>query len=101
MPITALSHVVAGLRPPEDFLKVGGTMEAAGVFHSLFYTAGRPGAAVAPSPGLAGAALTTYAGQVPWVNPTQGAMSYLARLEASASLAGSLYVIDRLWHNSG
>jgi hypothetical protein len=98
--ITTLDGVIAGMRPPEPLLKVGTTMEAIGIRHSLFYATGVPGAAVAPSPGLAGAALTTYAGQIPWVNPASG-NSYLARLSVSGSLAGRLLVFDRLWHNSG
>lgn len=100
MAISTLDGVIAGMRPPEDFLKVGGTMEAAGLHHSLLYTSGRPGAAVAPSPGMGGAALTTYAGQIPWVNPGAG-NSYLARLVAASSQTGCLLLVDRLWHNSG
>lgn len=100
MAITTLDGLIAGLRPPELLMKTGTTMEAAGVLHSLFYTAGRPGAAVAPSPGLAGAALTSYGGQVPYTDPVAG-NGYLARLEAHASIAGCLIVADRLWHNSG
>ena len=101
MAITTGDGLLAGMKPRESFIKATGTMEAAGVFASLFYTAGRPGAAVAPTPGLAGAALTTYAGQMPWTNPTGGALSYLARVFAGAGVAGSLFVCDRLWHNSG
>lgn len=100
MAITTVDGALAGMKPPEDFLKVGATMEAAGVFYSPFYVTGRPGAATAPSPGLNGAALTTYAGQIPFTNPGAG-NSYLARLEASASVAGKLLLCDRLWHNSG
>lgn len=101
MTITTLDGVIAGMRPPEDFLKVGGTMEAAGVFHSLFYTSGRPGAAVAPTPGMNGEALTSFAGQIPFVNPVSG-NSFLARLSASSSgSVGCLLLLDRLWHQSG
>lgn len=100
MAIVTLDQLLAGLLPPEDFIKVGSTMEAAGVWHSLLYTAGKPGAAVAPTPGLNGAALTTYAGQIPWTNPTGGSRSYIARLEAASSVAGRLMIFDRLWHNS-
>jgi hypothetical protein len=100
MSITSLDLAVAGMRPPEKILKVGGTMEAAGVLHSLFYATGRPGAAAAPSPGLAGAALTSYAGQIPFTNPVSG-YSYLERLFAAATQPGTLYLLDRLWHNSG
>ncbi len=75
-------------------------MEAAGVFYSPFYATGLPGAAVAPTPGLAGAALTAYAGQIPFTNPGAG-NSYLFRFAAAATLGGTLLLCDRLWHNSG
>lgn len=100
MAITTIDGVIAGMRPPEEFIKVGASMEGAGVFHSYFYTTGRPGAAAANSSGLGGAALTSAAGQVPFVNPGAG-NSYLARLECASSQAGSLLLCDRLWHNSG
>lgn len=100
MAITTLDGVIAGMTPPQMFLKNGGTMEGVGQLHSLFYTAGRPGAAVAPTPGMAGAALTTYAGQIPFTNPVSG-NSYLARLQANTNLVGTLVLCDRLWHNSG
>lgn len=100
MAITTLDQLIAGLRPPIDFLKIGGTMEAAGVLHSLFYSTGTPGAATAPSPGLSGAALTTYPGQIPFTNPSSG-NTHVARLSASSTVAGKLVLCDRLWHNSG
>lgn len=76
-------------------------MEAAGVLHSLLYAAGRPGAGVAPSPGIAGAALTSYGGQLPHADAPALQQTYLMRLFAAATAAGSLIVYDRLWHNSG
>ena len=100
MAITTLDQLIAGFRPPIDFLKVGATMEAAGVFHSLFYATGTPGAATAPSPGLSGAALTSYAGQLPFTNPVSG-NTHVARLSAASTVAGKLVLCDRLWHNSG
>lgn len=100
MAITTISQAIAGARPCYDILKVGATMEAAGVLHSLFYTSGSPGAAAAPSPGLAGAALTQYAGQIPFANPASGNTN-LFRLTASATQPGKLILCDRLWHNSG
>jgi hypothetical protein len=86
--------------PPQEILKIGGTTEAAGVLHSLFYSTGLPGAAAAPAPGLAGAALTSYAGQIPWTNPVSG-NSYLARLQLTSTTACRASLVDRLWHNSG
>jgi hypothetical protein len=100
MAISNLDGVIAGMRPPEDFIKVGASMEGAGVFHSYFYTAGRPGAGAVNASGVNGAALTTLGGQIPWTNPVSG-NSYLARLDCTASQAGSLFLCDRLWHNSG
>lgn len=100
MAITTLDGIIAGAMPVQRLLKVGAIMEAAGTLHSLFYTPGQPGAAAAPSPGINGAALTTYAGQVPFGNPVSG-NTYLTSLEAAATTLGGLLVIDRLWHNSG
>ena len=96
-----LDTVIAGMRPPETFIKaVTGTL-VAGRPHSTVYQAGRPGAFTAPSPGIAGAALTSYAGQIPFTNPTGGKNTYLARFQGSATQAGVLILADRLWHNSG
>lgn len=100
MAITTLDGVLAGMRPPVTFTKAATPTLVAGRPHSLFYLAGMPGAAVAPTPGLAGAALTSYAGQLPFSNPPSG-NSYLARLQAQATIAGTLILADRLWHNSG
>jgi hypothetical protein len=101
MAITTLNGVLAGMLPPRSFQKVATPAMVTGRPHSLFYLAGQPGAAVAPSPGLAGAALTTYAGQIPWTNPTGGLNSYLARLQFQSGVVGTLAIYDRLWHNSG
>jgi hypothetical protein len=99
--ITSSDNAIAGARAPFDLLKVGGTMEAAGVLHSLFYSSGAPGAAVAPSPGIGGAALTSYAGQIPFANPSVGLETNLMRLSGSATQPGKLILVDRLWQNSG
>ena len=102
MAITTLNGVIAGARAPEDILKAqAGQLEAVGVWLSLAYTSGQPGQAVGPTPGLAGAALTTYPGQIPFTNPAAGESTYVSRLVASASQAGTLRLYDRLWHNSG
>lgn len=89
MAITTLDGVLAGALPPVTFMKAATPTLVAGRPHSLFYLAGMPGAAVAPTPGLAGAALTSYAGQLPFSNPPSG-NSYLARLQAQATIAGTL-----------
>ena len=99
MSITTLDGVLAGMQPPQPIIKAATGTLVVGRPHSLFYTAGMPGAAVAPSPGINGASLTTYAGQVPFSNPVSG-NTYLARLQAQATIAGTLMLCDRLWHNS-
>lgn len=100
MAITTLDGVLAGMQPTSHFVKVGATMEAAGVMHSLAYSTGSPGAIATPAPGIAGAALTTLSGSLPWSNPASG-NTYLARLTANATGSGTLILVDRLWHNSG
>lgn len=100
MAITTLDLALAGMKPPSYFSKaVTGTMVAGRPF-SPFYLAGVPGAAAAPTPGLAGAALTSYAGQVPI--PAASGNTHLARFSGvSSAQAGMLLLCDRLWHNSG
>lgn len=100
MAITTLDGAIAGMQYPREIIKAATPTLVAGRPHSLFYLAGSPGAAVAPTPGISGAALTTYAGQIPFFNPVAG-NSYLARLQAMATQPGSLVLCDRLWHNSG
>lgn len=100
MTIATANDIIAGLRPPESFCKVGPTT-VAGRLISLAYATGAPGAIATPSPGIAGAALTTLAGQIPFTNPGGGDNTHLARVVADSSQPGTLYVIDRLWHNSG
>lgn len=102
MAITTLDLLIAGMLPPQYVSKAAVTAEAIGVLHSALYTAGRPGAAVAPSPGLAGAALTTYAGQIPFPAAVGGKNTHLAAWElGSAAGLGGAILCDRLWHNSG
>ena len=99
MAITTLDGVIAGMQYPREIVKaLTGTL-VAGRPHSLFYLAGIPGAAVAPSSaGTGGTVLTTYAGQIPFTNPVSG-NTYLVRLQGQSTQAGSLLLCDRLWHN--
>lgn len=100
MAITSVDQLIAGMQYPREFIKAATPTLVAGRPHSLFYLAGAPGAATASSAGLAGAALTSYAGQLPFSNPASG-NTYLARLTGQATIAGQLLLCDRLWHNSG
>jgi len=101
MSISTLDGVIAGALPPQDLYKVGTALEAIGLRHSHFYSTGMPGAASAPANGMAGAALTSVVGQIPFTNPTGGNYTYLARFEAAISVACELFLMDRLWDNSG
>jgi hypothetical protein len=100
MAITTVDLALAGMKPIEFFAKaLSGTLVAGRPF-SPFYLAGIPGAAVAPTPGVAGAALTAYAGQIPI--PAASGNTHLARAAfTSSAQAGGVLVCDRLWHNSG
>jgi hypothetical protein len=99
MSITTLDGLIAGFQAPIFVEKIGGTMEIAGRLHSLFYSAGIPGAAAVPTSAIAGSALTSYGGQIPYTNPASG-NGYLAKLSGSGTQIGRLFLVDRLWHNA-
>lgn len=100
MAITTLDGALAGMKPPVAYAKaLSGTLVAGRPF-TPFYTAGVPGAAAANSAGLSGAALTSYAGQIPI--PAASNNTYLSRFSGiSSAQGGVLMLCDRLWHNSG
>lgn len=101
MAITSLDGVIAGAQMPQFYIKNFSGALVAGRPFTPFYTAGIPGAAIAPTPGIAGAALTSYPGQLPFTNPGSG-NSYLARFVGmSTAQLGTMVLFDRLWHNSG
>jgi hypothetical protein len=102
MAITTVDGLVAGMLPPVCGYKAAVTAEAAGVLYSTFYTSGLPGAATAPAPGMAGAALTSYVGQIEFPAAVGSENIYVARLSATcAAGVGMVRLCDRLWHNSG
>lgn len=101
MAITTLDGVIAGMQAPKPITKVGiATTVGAMRGYTLWYAAGNPGAATANAAGINGAAVYDGVGGIPRTNPVSG-NSYLARLGITASTAGSLWLIDRLWNNSG
>jgi hypothetical protein len=103
MAITTLDGVIAGMQAPKPIIKAGITMAAVNTLrgYTPWYVAGNPGAATANSAGVNGAAVSgTVAGAIPRANPGSG-NSHLARLTMQANVAGTLWLIDRLWNNSG
>lgn len=100
MAITTVDGALAGMKPPEYFAKAATGTLVAGRPMNINYLAGVPGAMAAPAPGIAGAALTSYAGQIPI--PVASGNTHLARFSgASSAQGGILMLCDRLWHNSG
>lgn len=102
MAITTLDLAIAGFQPPQALLKIGAAGEAAAVFHTWWYTAGRPGAAAANAAGVNGRAVTPslVTGEIDRTNPGAG-NAYLARFQAQTNVTGTVLLIDRLWENSG
>jgi hypothetical protein len=104
MAITTLDGVIAGAQTPKPIQKTGIAMAAVNGLrgYTPWYVAGTPGAGNAPSAGVNGTAVTgnSIAGQIPRTNPVSG-NAYLSRLAFNASTPGVLWLIDRLWENSG
>jgi hypothetical protein len=103
MAITTQDGVIAGMQAPVPFVKVGIATAAVGAMrgYTPWYAAGNPGAATANAAGVNGAAVAgPVNGQLSRTNPGAG-NAYLARLAVNASTAGTLWLIDRLWNNSG
>ena len=106
MAITTLDGAIAGFQSPRPILKIGITMSAVGAMrgYTPWYAAGNPGASTATAIGINGEAVTpalgSTGGRIPRTNPGTG-NAYLGRLAVTASTAGTLWLIDRLWQNSG
>ena len=106
MAITTLDGAIAGMVAPQPITKVGIATAAVGAMrgYTTWYAAGNPGASTATAIGVNGEAATpalaSTGGRIRRTNPGAG-NAYLARLAAQASTAGSLWLIDRLWQNSG
>lgn len=106
MAITTLDGAIAGFQSPRPILKIGITMSAVGAMrgYTPWYAAGNPGASTATAIGINGEAVTpalgSTGGRIPRTNPVTG-NAHLGRLAINASTAGTLWLIDRVWQNSG
>lgn len=100
MAITTVSGIASNLVETTLFSKQIDVPGGLNRHFSTIYAPGIPAPATAPSPGAAGAALTSYAGQIPI--PAASANTYLAGIRVCSSThRGHLLLCDRLWHNSG
>ena len=103
MAITTLDGVFAGLRPPVQFSKAVTATLVAGRPASLWPLGGTPGAGSQDTTlnGVVLSSSTTIPnGAIAHYDPASG-NSYLAYLDAIATQAGQLLVLDRLWNNGG
>lgn len=100
MAITTLDGLAAGLIAGESklFLKSSFTSEGAGLFHSLWKTAGNPAAGANPGNINGTIPVDSTLGAFAFVNAV--ANSYMGYFSASSTVAGSLTLYDRLWHSS-
>lgn len=103
MAITTLDGVIAGQQPPVLISKAVTATLVAGRPASLWSLGGSPGPGSFDTT-LNGVTLSStssqVAGQIRHVDPVSG-NAYLSRLQAQATQAGTLLLLDRLWHNGG
>ena len=100
MAITTLDGAIAGFSAPRAFQKNITPTLVAGRPWSLWGLAGNPGAGSFDTT-LNGVTLSSAQnGQLPWSDPASGS-KYLARFVGAATIAGTLILADRLWHNGG
>ncbi len=96
--INGLVQALAQTQQVIPFYKAGVTAFAAGSFHSLWQTAGEPGAGGLPaSEGIPTSAMT---GAMPLINAAAGKL-YLARSSLLAETPGYYLLHDRIGHSSG
>lgn len=99
-----LNELISGFTDHVSFYKTGATMEAAGILHSTYYTAGLPGQAIGNSLALSGAQVInntiTATGIMLCPLTSYGPNLYLGRMFINSSTVGTAFLMDRLWHNS-
>lgn len=101
MALTTVDAVLAGAQPPQDFIKIGIAMKAAGVYHSHWYSTGLPGAGSLASLGAPGLALSSPVTGQFWSTASSALETRLMRFTANATLAGTYMLCDRLWCGGG
>lgn len=102
MAITTLDAAVSGAQPTVPYIKLGTTMPTVGGLrcYNPRYASGNPGPATAPSAGVNGTAITGPGSQIIRANPATGS-AYVMGVDMTGTANGTLWLIDRLWENSG
>lgn len=104
MAITTYDQVIAGFQTPKATIKTGVTMAAVGSLrgYTTWYVNGNPGGASANSAGVNGQAVSgSVAGAIPRTNPGGGQNAYIGSVTINSSTSGVMWIVDRLWQNSG
>jgi len=109
MAITTLDGVIAGAKPPVPYIKLGATTAAVAGQRgfTFWYASGNPSGSIAGTAGVNGEQVnnaissSNTQGKLSRTDPVGAAKAYLARFTGSATTAGSLWLVDRLWQNSG
>ena len=102
MAITTLDGAISGAQALVPYIKTGITMATVGGSRAYNprYAAGNPGPAAAPASGVNGAAVTGPGTQIIRANPGTG-NAYVMGLDMCPTTSGMLWLIDRMWNNSG
>lgn len=102
MALTTVDQLILAHKQTPTYTKVANaSAQSAGAFFTLWVQTGSP-VGVAPSSGVAGNTLTSAtAGAIPFVDPSSG-LTYLVQANLNLNFGGgTIYLYDRLWHNSG
>lgn len=102
MTITTVEQAILNIKPVEYFHKAkSGNLVIGNPFCTIF-SDGIPCPAVAPTPGLAGEALTSLSGAIPFPSTVSGKTIHLTNyIGTTTATPGTLLLTDFLWWNSG
>jgi hypothetical protein len=102
MAISTIATLQQAFGSPILYAKNITTNEGGGLLQTAWNFGNEPSAAAAPSGGLPGTTLTApVTGAFRFTDPTGSNQKYLARMQATMNIGGSILLVDRLWHNSG